>query len=72
MAATLADNNFKCIILNKNDRVPIRIRISLKFVPTSPINNKPALAHVMAWCRKGDKPLPQLMLTQFTDAYMWH
>ena len=40
MAAILADNIFKCIILNENDR--IRIWISLKFVPASPIDNNPA------------------------------
>ena len=31
MAAMLADDNFKYILLNENDRIPIRI--SLKFVP---------------------------------------
>ena len=70
MAAILTDDNFKCIFLNENDRIPIRI--SLKFVPRSAINNKPALVQVMAWRRTGDKPLPELMLTQFTDVYMRH
>ena len=70
MAAILADDNFKCIFLNVNDR--ILIRISLKFVPRSPIDNKPALVRVMAWRRTGDKPLPEPMFTQFTDAYMRH
>ena len=70
MAAILADDNFKCISLNENDRIPIRI--SLKFVPRSPIDNKPALVQVMAWQVTANKPLPELMLTQFTDAYMWH
>ena len=70
MAAILADDNFKCIFLNKNDSIPIRI--SLKFVPRSPIDNKTALVPVMAWRRTGDKPLPELLLTQFTDAYMRH
>ena len=70
MAAILADDNFKCIFLNENFR--ILIRISLKFVPRSPINNTPALVLVMALCQTGDKPLPEPMLTQFTDAYMWH
>ena len=65
-----ADDNLKCIFLNENDR--IRIRISLKFVPRSPIDNKSALVQVMAWCRTGDKPLPEPLLTQFTDAYMRH
>ena len=41
MAAILADDNFKCIFFNENDRIPIRI--SLKFDPRSPIDNKPAL-----------------------------
>ena len=26
----------------------------------------------MAWCRPSDKPFPEPMLTQFTDAYMRH
>ena len=70
MAAILEDNNFKCIFMNENDRIPIWI--SLKFVSKSPIDNKPALIQVMAWCQIGDKPLPEPMLTQFTDAYIWH
>ena len=70
MAAILADDNFKCIFLNENDR--ILIPISLKFVPRCPIDNKPALIQVMAWRRTGDKPLPELMLTQCTKAYMGH
>ena len=70
MAAILADDNFKYIFLNENDRIPIRN--SLKFVSRSPIDNKPALVKVMAWRRTGDKPLPEPMLTQFTDAYMRH
>ena len=70
MAVILADGNFKCIFLNGNDK--ITIRISLKFVSRSPIDNKPALVQVVACRRTGDMPLPELMLTQFTDAYMWH
>ena len=70
MAAILADDNSKCIFLNENDRIPIRI--SLKFVPRSPVDNKPGLVQVMAWRRTGANPLPELMLTQFTDAYMRH
>ena len=45
MVAILADDNLKCIFLNENDRIPIRI--SLKFVPRSPINIKWALVQVM-------------------------
>ena len=70
MAAILSDDNFKYIFLNENDKIPIRI--SLKFVSRGSIVNKPALVQVMAWRRTGDKPLPELMLTQSTDAYMRH
>ena len=41
MAAILADDNFKCIFFNENDR--ILIQISLKYVPRSSIDNKPSL-----------------------------
>ena len=62
MALILADDNFKYIFFsNENDS--ILIRISLKFVPRSPIDNKTALVQVMAWHRIGDKPLPEPMLT---------
>ena len=70
MAATLADDNFKCIVLNENDRIPIRF--SMKFVPRSPIDIKPELVQVMAWRQIGDKPLPEPMLILFTDTYMRH
>ena len=46
MATILADLILKCIFFNQNDRIPIPI--SLKFVPISPIDNKPALFQVMA------------------------
>ena len=70
MAAILADNYFKCIFLNEN--VWISIQISLKFVPNGTIDIESALDQVMAWCREDDKPLPEAMMTQFTDAYMRH
>ena len=59
---------FKCIFLNEDDRIPIQI--PLKFVPRCLIDNKAALVQVMAWRRTGDKPLPEAMMTQFTDADM--
>ena len=62
MALISADDNFKCIFLNKNDR--IQIRILLEFVLRNPIDNQPALVWV--------KPLPETMLTQLTDTYMQH
>ena len=68
--AILAENIFKYIFFNETDK--ILIQISLKLVPKNPIKNKPALVQVMAWCRTSDKPLSEPMMTQFTDAYMWH
>ena len=64
----LVDDKFKCIFFNENGI--ISIRNSQKFVPMSPIDNKPAIVLVMAWRRTGDNPLPDPMLAQFTDAYM--
>ena len=61
MAASLADDVFKCIFLNEN--VWISLKISLKFAPKVRINNM----H-----RIGDKPVSKPMLTRFTDAYMRH
>ena len=52
-----ADNIFKCILLNEN--VWIALRISLKFVPKVRIINMPSLVQIMAWCRPGDKPLSE-------------
>ena len=54
MAAILADDNFKCIFLNEYDIIPIKI--SLKFVPMSPIDNQPVLVQVMTWHLTGAKP----------------
>ena len=42
-----ADNIFKSIFLNENVWIPIKI--SLKFVPKSSINNLPALVQIMAF-----------------------
>ena len=70
MAAILADNIFKSIFLNGN--YLILNKISLKFHSRIPIDNKPALVRVMAWQRTGDKPIPEPMLTQLTDAYTRH
>ena len=63
-----ADDVFKCICMN--EKLCISIRISLEFVPKDPIDNKSALVQVMVWCRIDDKPLPEAILTQFTDTYM--
>ena len=55
-----ADDIFKWIFLNENVWIPIKI--SLKFVPQGPINNIPALVHIMAWHLPGDKPLSEPMM----------
>ena len=55
-----AHDIFKCIFLNENVWIPIKI--SLKFVPKGPINNIPALVQIMAWCRPGHKPLSEPMM----------
>ena len=65
----ITDVIFKSIF---NESVWIPITISLKFIPKGPIDYKSALVQVMAWHRTGEKPLPESMLTQFTDAYIRH
>ena len=50
----------------------ISSQISLKFVPKSQIDKNSALVQVMAWRQTGDKPLPEPILSQFTDTYMRH
>ena len=55
-----ADNIFKCIFLNENVWIPIKI--SLRFVPKGPIDNIPALVQIMAWRRPGSKPLSEPMM----------
>ena len=61
---------FKRIFENEN--LSIFIRFSLKFLPKATVDNMPALVQVITWRRTGDKPLPEPMLTQFTDACMQH
>ena len=55
-----ADDIFKCIFLNEN--IWILIKISLKFVPKGPINKMSALVQIMVWRRPGDKPLSEPMM----------
>ena len=54
------DDILKCLFFNEN--VWISIRISLKFIPNGPINNNPALVQIMAWRRRGDKPLSETVM----------
>ena len=55
-----ANDIFNCIFMNENVWIPIKI--SLKFVPKSPIKTIPALVQIMAWRRPGDKPLSEPMM----------
>ena len=55
-----ADVIFKCIFLNEN--IWISLRISLKFVPKGPFNNIPALVQIMACRLVGAKPLSEPMV----------
>ena len=59
-----ADDIFKCIFLNEN--ACISLKISLEFVPKVRINNIPALVQIMAWRRPGDKPLSEPMVVSLT------
>ena len=65
-----ADDIFKYIFMN--EKFCVLIRILPTFVPTCLIDNKTASVQVTAWRRIGDNPLPELVLTQFTDAYARH
>ena len=55
-----ADDISKCICLNENVWIPIKI--SLKFDPKGPINNIPGVVQIMAWRRPGDKPFSESMM----------
>ena len=66
----LADNILKCIFLNEN--VWIFIKISLKFFPKGPIGKMPVLVLIMAWRRPSDKPLSEAMMAYVADAYIRH
>ena len=62
------DNIFRCIFVN--EKFCILIKISVKFVLKGRNDNNPALVKIMAWCRIGEKPLSEPMLTRFTDTYV--
>ena len=61
-----ADDIFKCVFLNENEW--ISLRISLKFVPWDRINNIPSLVHIMAWRRPGvSEPMVVSLPTHICD-----
>ena len=59
-----ADDILKCIFLNENVWIPIKI--SLKFVPKGPINNIPALVQIMALRGPGHKPLSEPVMVRLS------
>ena len=65
-----ADDIFKCIFLNEN--LWILLKISLKFIPKVWIHNIPALVQIMAWRQPGDKPLSEPIIAYFAEVYMHH
>ena len=38
--------------------------------PRGRFEKKPPPFRVMSWCRRGDKPLPEAIMTKFSDVYM--
>ena len=56
----LPDDIFKCIFLDEDVWIPIKL--SLKFVPKSPIKNTPALVQIMACRLVGAKLLYEPMM----------
>ena len=63
-----ADDIFKCIFLNEN--AWISLKISLKFFPKVRLDNIPALVQIMAWRRPGDKPLSEPMMVSLLT-HIW-
>ena len=60
------DNIFKCIFLNEN--VWISIKISLRFDPKGPINNILALVQIIAWRRSIKRQLLAISTRSFSQA----
>ena len=63
-----ADAIFKCIYLNENVWIPLKI--SLKFVPKNTIENFPALVQIMAWRRPGDKLFSEPVVVSLPRIYV--
>ena len=52
------------------ERRCISFQCSQKYVPNGPTRNTPLLVQVMTWRQKGDMPLPEPLMSQYTDAYI--
>ena len=57
-----------------NADFPISFQVSQNFVPKGLIGNKSPLLQVimMAWCKRGAKPLCEPMMTKVSDAIWYH
>ena len=60
MADIFADDKFKCILMQM---IVFQFKSHWNMSSESPIDNEPALVQVMAWRQRGNKPLPEPMLT---------
>ena len=68
MCRQVAKGTFKCIFVNGN--IWILIRISLESVPIVPTDNKTVLLYIMVWHRTGDRSLSELVMILLTGAYI--
>ena len=68
MAAILTDANFKCIFLNGNDKIPIRI--SPRFVPKCPISNKASIGSGNGLASNRRQAITRTNACPVTDAYI--
>ena len=57
--AAILPTTFQSIFPSLNEYWWIAFQVSLKFVPDSPVDNKPPLVQVMAWHRTGHRPLSE-------------
>ena len=48
----------------------MKIQISLKFVLKGPVDNKPSLIQIMGCPQRGNRPLFELMMASFNEAYI--
>ena len=49
----------------------VLVQLSVKFVPKASSDKKPPLVWLIAWCWRDEKPLPEPMMTNFTDIHLW-
>ena len=66
MATIFADDIFKCIFVNENSCIWIKILFDV--IPWCSAHNNSALVLVVAWCQTGNKPLPEPMSAKIKDA----